>query len=232
MLRSDGRRKANRRRSSMQRLSPQDASFLHLEDAVTHMHIGSVAIMEGPPPSSDAVARMVRAHLPSVPRYRQRVHFPPLALGRPVWVDDPALQPRLPPAAHGPARARRRRGAAQPGGAGHVPAARPLEAAVGDLDDRAPAAKAAGRCSARCTTAWSTACPRRSCCRWCSTPSASRTSLPRRLAGRAPAPRGGARRPRARRARAHPPRRRALGTALAAPVPPRPPSTPCAGCSR
>ena len=73
----------------MQRLSPQDASFLHLEDAVTHMHIGSVAIMEGPAPSHDAVTRMVRAHLPSVPRYRQRVHFPPLALGRPVWVDDP-----------------------------------------------------------------------------------------------------------------------------------------------
>ena len=32
---------------------------------------------------------MVRAHLPSVPRYRQRVHFVPIALGRPVWVDDP-----------------------------------------------------------------------------------------------------------------------------------------------
>ena len=73
----------------MQRLSSQDASFLHLEDAVCHMHIGSVAILEGPSPSYDAVARMVRAHLPSVPRYRQRVHFLPLALGRPVWVDDP-----------------------------------------------------------------------------------------------------------------------------------------------
>ncbi len=53
------------------------------------MHIGSVAIMEGPAPSYEAVERMVRAHLPSVPRYRQRVHFPPLALGGPVWVDDP-----------------------------------------------------------------------------------------------------------------------------------------------
>jgi len=73
----------------VQRLSPQDAWFLHLEDAVSHMHIGSVAILEGPPPDYDAVSRMVRAHLPSVPRYRQRVHFVPLALGRPVWVDDP-----------------------------------------------------------------------------------------------------------------------------------------------
>ena len=73
----------------MQRLSPQDASFLHLEDAASHMHIGSVAILEGPPPAYDAVAQMVRAHLPSVPRYRQTVRFLPLALGRPVWVDDP-----------------------------------------------------------------------------------------------------------------------------------------------
>jgi diacylglycerol O-acyltransferase / wax synthase len=73
----------------VQSLSPQDASFLHLEDAVSHMHIGSVAILEGPPPQYEALARMVRAHLPSVPRYRQRVHFVPLTLGRPVWVDDP-----------------------------------------------------------------------------------------------------------------------------------------------
>ena len=35
----------------MDRLSPLDASFLHIEDAVSHMHIGSVAIFEGPPPT-------------------------------------------------------------------------------------------------------------------------------------------------------------------------------------
>jgi diacylglycerol O-acyltransferase len=73
----------------MQRLSSQDASFLHLEDAVSHMHIGAVAILEGPPPSYDALVERVRANLPQVPRYRQKVHFVPLALGRPVWVDDP-----------------------------------------------------------------------------------------------------------------------------------------------
>ena len=73
----------------MRRLSPQDASFLHLEDVVSHMHIGSVAILEGPPPSYDELADHVQANLPLAPRYRQRVHFVPLALGRPVWVDDP-----------------------------------------------------------------------------------------------------------------------------------------------
>jgi WS/DGAT/MGAT family acyltransferase len=73
----------------MQRLSSQDASFLHLEDAVTHMHVGAVAILEGPPPSYDELARHIRVNLTRVPRYRQRAHFVPLALGRPVWVDDP-----------------------------------------------------------------------------------------------------------------------------------------------
>jgi diacylglycerol O-acyltransferase len=73
----------------MQRLSSQDASFLHLEDAVSHMHIGVVGILEGPPPSYGALAERVTANLPGIPRYRQRVHFVPLALGRPVWVDDP-----------------------------------------------------------------------------------------------------------------------------------------------
>jgi diacylglycerol O-acyltransferase len=73
----------------VERLSPQDAAFLHLEDAVSHMHIGTVAILEGPPPGYEALGRMVRAHLSRVPRYRQRVHFVPMALGRPVWVDDP-----------------------------------------------------------------------------------------------------------------------------------------------
>ncbi len=73
----------------MQRLSSQDAAFLHLEDAVSHFHIGAVAILEGPPPPYDALVERVRANLPQVPRYRQKVQFVPFALGRPVWVDDP-----------------------------------------------------------------------------------------------------------------------------------------------
>jgi diacylglycerol O-acyltransferase / wax synthase len=73
----------------MQRLSSQDASFLHLEDDVSHMHIGSIAVLEGPPPPYEELAGHVESRLPQVPRYRQRVHFLPLASGRPVWVDDP-----------------------------------------------------------------------------------------------------------------------------------------------
>ena len=72
----------------MQTMSPLDASFLHIEDAVTHMHIGSVGLFEGPAPGPGEVRAAVATRLPLVPRYRQKVRFVPLALGRPAWVDD------------------------------------------------------------------------------------------------------------------------------------------------
>ena len=71
------------------RLSPLDSSFLHLEDRVSHMHIGSVSIFEGPEPAFEKFVAMIEGKLPLVPRYRQVVRFVPLDLGRPVWVDDP-----------------------------------------------------------------------------------------------------------------------------------------------
>ena len=74
---------------SPDRLSPLDASFLHIEDHVSHMHIASVAIFEGPPPPFGDIVAMVDAKLDLVPRYRQKVRFVPFELGRPVWVDDP-----------------------------------------------------------------------------------------------------------------------------------------------
>jgi len=74
---------------SFERLSPLDASFLHVEDDVSHMHIAAIGIFEGPSPRYSAVVDMVRGKLPLVPRYRQVVRFVPLDLGRPVWVDDP-----------------------------------------------------------------------------------------------------------------------------------------------
>jgi WS/DGAT/MGAT family acyltransferase len=75
------------------RLSGLDASFLALEKGGAHMHVGSVLIFDGPAPSyDDFVAQLVgRLHL--VPRYRQRLAYPPLAQARPVWVDDPHFNP-------------------------------------------------------------------------------------------------------------------------------------------
>ncbi len=73
----------------MQTMSHVDASFLHIEDTVSHMHIGPVGIFEGPAPGPEEVPAAIAARLPLVPRYRQKVRFVPYDLGRPVWVDDP-----------------------------------------------------------------------------------------------------------------------------------------------
>jgi diacylglycerol O-acyltransferase len=73
----------------MEWMSPTDASFLHIEGPNTPMHIGAVSIFEGPAPPFVRLEEMVLSKLDAVPRYRQKVRFVPLALGRPVWVDDP-----------------------------------------------------------------------------------------------------------------------------------------------
>jgi diacylglycerol O-acyltransferase len=73
-------------------MSVQDAAFLHIEDGNNPMHIGSVAVLEGPAPAYGDVVRLIAAKLPLVPRYRQKVRFAPGGLGRPVWVDDPHFQ--------------------------------------------------------------------------------------------------------------------------------------------
>ena len=73
----------------MQRMSFQDASFLHIESDTSPMHVGGVSIFEGPPPPFADVLAMVEAKLPLVPRYRQVVRFVPFGLADPVWVDDP-----------------------------------------------------------------------------------------------------------------------------------------------
>ena len=76
------------RMSKPERLSVLDEMFLHLEGPDTHMHVGGVAIFEGPPPDYEEVLDMVRARLQKVPRFRQKLAFVPFGLGRPVWVDD------------------------------------------------------------------------------------------------------------------------------------------------
>ena len=76
------------------RLSGLDASFLHLEDAASHMHVASVMLFEGPPPPYDELLEAFERRLPLVPRYRQRLAFVPLGQGRPKWVDDPHLNLR------------------------------------------------------------------------------------------------------------------------------------------
>src|SRR5688572_18030123 len=71
------------------RLSGLDASFLALERGGAHMHVGSVMVFEGTAPPYDEFAAQLEDRLHLVPRYRQRLAFVPMDLGRPVWVDDP-----------------------------------------------------------------------------------------------------------------------------------------------
>ena len=71
-----------------ERLGSLDATFLHLENRVAHMHVGAMAVFEGPPPSYRELLALIGSRIEAVPRYRQRLAFVPLAQGRPVWVDD------------------------------------------------------------------------------------------------------------------------------------------------
>lgn len=74
----------------LDRLSAADAALLTHEDRTSsHMHIGWVLIAEGPPPPYSAVLAHVKARLAKVPRYRQKLLYPPLSIGRPFWIDDP-----------------------------------------------------------------------------------------------------------------------------------------------
>jgi diacylglycerol O-acyltransferase / wax synthase len=74
------------------RMSALDAGFFYAESENTPMHVGSVAIFDGPAPSYGDVVRLILSKLPKVPRYRQRARPVPMQLGRPVWVDDPHFQ--------------------------------------------------------------------------------------------------------------------------------------------
>src|SRR4051812_42043353 len=73
-------------------MSALDAGFFYAESENTPMHVGSVAVFDGPAPTYGDVVRLILSKLPKVPRYRQRVRPVPMQLGRPLWVDDPHFQ--------------------------------------------------------------------------------------------------------------------------------------------
>jgi diacylglycerol O-acyltransferase len=79
---------------SSDRLTGLDASFLHLEDGASHMHVAGVMLFEGSPPPYDELLEAIERRLGLVPRYRQRLAFVPFGQGRPRWVDDPHLNLR------------------------------------------------------------------------------------------------------------------------------------------
>jgi WS/DGAT/MGAT family acyltransferase len=84
--------------SRYQRLSVQDAGFLYLEHAGLPQHVAILAVAEGEPlhdPDGrlrlDAVRGELAGRLELVPRLRQRVLWPRVGQGLPLWVDDPGF---------------------------------------------------------------------------------------------------------------------------------------------
>ena len=73
------------------RLSSLDTSFLHLEDATTPMHVGSVMVFDPPKEGFDydQFVQVISDRIAGRRRYRQRVRHVPGRIANPVWVDDP-----------------------------------------------------------------------------------------------------------------------------------------------
>ena len=69
-------------------LSPLDAAFLYVERPNETMHIGGCMVYEGEF-SREHMIEQVGARMHLLPRYRQRVMFPPFLVSHPLWVDDP-----------------------------------------------------------------------------------------------------------------------------------------------
>ena len=70
------------------RLTAEDAGFLYLESKEMPLHIGSVSVLDGDIDLAGYV-QFIDSKLPLIPRYRQRIVFPPYHLGHPTWEDDP-----------------------------------------------------------------------------------------------------------------------------------------------
>src|SRR3954466_15012908 len=94
------------------RLTGLDASFLALEDAGAHMHVGSCLLFEGAAPGYVEFVEQLDSRMHLVPRYRQKLALPPLTQARPVrsrrspplpqagpvWIGAPPFNPGY----HGP----------------------------------------------------------------------------------------------------------------------------------
>ena len=71
-------------------LTPLDATFLYVERPNETMHIGGCMVYEGEF-SREYMVEQIAARMHLLPRYRQRVLFPPFLVSHPVWVDDPSF---------------------------------------------------------------------------------------------------------------------------------------------
>jgi diacylglycerol O-acyltransferase / wax synthase len=75
------------------RLSPLDATFLYWEKPNQRMHVGCVALLDGPV-AFEPFARAMEERLGAIPRYRERPVRPFLDLDWPRWEVDPTFEVR------------------------------------------------------------------------------------------------------------------------------------------
>jgi diacylglycerol O-acyltransferase len=80
--------------SPTNRMSTLDTEFFFAEHANTPLHMGSVAVFDGPAPEHRELTRLFAAKLSRVPRYRQVVSTVPGQILPPVWADDEHFQIR------------------------------------------------------------------------------------------------------------------------------------------
>ncbi len=73
-----------------QRLSAADAAFLYFEKPNEPLHVGSCFVYDGHISKAELV-QVLQERLHLLPRYRQKVMFPPLRIAHPTWQDDPAF---------------------------------------------------------------------------------------------------------------------------------------------
>ncbi len=69
-------------------MSTLDAGFYFVEHENVPMHIGSLAVFDGPAPAYSELLALYAAKLPQERRYRQVVRAMPLQVLRPFWADD------------------------------------------------------------------------------------------------------------------------------------------------
>lgn len=76
----------------LDRLNPEDTSFLHVDRGTVYGNPGFLFTVEGPAPTRAELERHAAACVARVPRLRHRLRRTALGLGRPWWVEDPAFR--------------------------------------------------------------------------------------------------------------------------------------------
>ncbi len=75
---------------NIQAISGMDATFLYGESATNHMHVGSVAVIEGSL-KFETFKQIIQSRIHLMPKMRQKLMYVPLSIDYPYWVDDPSF---------------------------------------------------------------------------------------------------------------------------------------------